>query len=347
MFGPMPQVLRNVRPIFLISAAIVSFFLCRIALDINLNYCRQGLPSSEPEVMSYSLPPTLPSDSHATADTPTRGILDRFLQEDASFETTELTSAISAVLYKMYAVGHRYLPNIEVGLLNIEFFFQTLDELKVLQHVNPTGRCLEWTDVMYMTTPRFDAVCHEKHEFAHIDAGYCGEKGTYGNFTGKFGNGFCGTVYNATRIVPKNFIDLLICTQVFEHLEEPDIGARELYQVLAPEGLLLWTAPMTSVLHTAPGINHFYGYTVQGAVYTLSKAGFCVFHVAGGNDSIMTLLALLGRPKDEIAQGLGGMDNIVANFDEKAYSLIPLNIMVLAAKTKRCDTWRERGNFKE
>lgn len=168
--------------------------------------------------MSYSLPSTLPSDPHSTADTPTHGILDRFLQEYASFETTELTSAISAVLYKTHAVGHRYLPNIEVGLLNIEFFFQTLDSLKVLQHVNPTGKCLEWTDVMYVTTPRFDAVCHKKLEFAHIDAGYCGSKGTYWNFTGKFGNGFCGTVYNATRIIPKNFIDLLIRTQVFEHL---------------------------------------------------------------------------------------------------------------------------------
>ena len=299
---------------------------------------RENSTYADADTFSIGRPEELESIPTPTQD----NILSRYLNDaDHAYNTDELLREISKVLLKMRSQGRQLIPKAEVGFLNLEFFWRKLDELQVLKG----PKCLEWTDVLYMNTSRFRTACTEMYEFAHVDAGYCGQVGTHGTFKGKYGVGFCGDIYNATGIIPVNYLNTIICTQVFEHLEEPELGAKQLYEVLAPEGLLIWTAPMTSMSHVARGIGHFFGYTLQGAVYTLSKAGFCVFFATGGNDPFLTAMSLLGRPNEEIVSNLGGADALFDSLDSFDLGLFPLNVMVLATKTEDCDSWRSKGNF--
>jgi len=67
-------------------------------------------------------------------------------------------------------------------------------------------------------------------------------------------------------------IDLVICTQVIEHVEEPSQMLLEVNRVLKNDGLLMLSAPMYWRLHEEP--YDFYRYTKHGLSYLLKKNGF-------------------------------------------------------------------------
>lgn len=52
---------------------------------------------------------------------------------------------------------------------------------------------------------------------------------------------------------PEGSFDLVLCIQVFEHLEQPDRAVRELHRVLAPGGLALVSTHGVHVYHPSPG----------------------------------------------------------------------------------------------
>ena len=56
--------------------------------------------------------------------------------------------------------------------------------------------------------------------------------------------------------VPDNSFDLVICTEVFEHIPEPIKAMQELVRICKPNGKILITAPFTSGIHQEPF--HFY-----------------------------------------------------------------------------------------
>ena len=67
--------------------------------------------------------------------------------------------------------------------------------------------------------------------------------------------------------------DLVLCTEVLEHVPDPAGVVKELSRLLRPGGTLLLTAPLGSGLHQAP--YHFYGgYTPFWYRKTLQEAGF-------------------------------------------------------------------------
>ncbi len=57
--------------------------------------------------------------------------------------------------------------------------------------------------------------------------------------------------------VPDASFDVIICTEVLEHVPEPIAAVREMARILAPGGTLLLSAPLGSELHQEP--YHFYG----------------------------------------------------------------------------------------
>lgn len=57
--------------------------------------------------------------------------------------------------------------------------------------------------------------------------------------------------------VKNNTFDVVICTEVFEHIPEPIVAIHEISRILKPGGKLLLTAPLASGLHQEP--YHFYG----------------------------------------------------------------------------------------
>jgi SAM-dependent methyltransferase len=71
---------------------------------------------------------------------------------------------------------------------------------------------------------------------------------------------------------PDNSFDSAICTQVFEHLKNPDKAASEIYRVLRKGGFVLITVPQTNELHEEP--NDYFRYTKYGIKYIFEKAGF-------------------------------------------------------------------------
>jgi SAM-dependent methyltransferase len=62
---------------------------------------------------------------------------------------------------------------------------------------------------------------------------------------------------------PNGSFDVILCTEVFEHLPNPLAAVREFARLLRPGGQLLLTAPFTSLTHFAPhhyatGFNRFF-----------------------------------------------------------------------------------------
>jgi ubiquinone/menaquinone biosynthesis C-methylase UbiE len=73
--------------------------------------------------------------------------------------------------------------------------------------------------------------------------------------------------------VPDASFDVVICTEVLEHVPEPIAVVREFGRIVAPGGRLILTAPLGSGIHQEP--YHFYGgYTPYWYRRFLKEAGF-------------------------------------------------------------------------
>jgi SAM-dependent methyltransferase len=93
--------------------------------------------------------------------------------------------------------------------------------------------------------------------------------------------------------------DSAVCTEVLEHVRDPDAVMSEVARVLKVEGLLLLTTPMSWNLHYEP--NDFRRYTSYGLWQLLDKHGFQPLETC----RIGGLFSLVGsRLVDAIAMGL-------------------------------------------
>lgn len=89
---------------------------------------------------------------------------------------------------------------------------------------------------------------YETHDFAQYD-GYKGAEGTYTEID---------YVSDITAIpVPDNAYDVILCTEVLEHVPRPIEALAEMARIVKPGGRLFLSAPLGSGLHQEP--YHFYG----------------------------------------------------------------------------------------
>jgi SAM-dependent methyltransferase len=89
--------------------------------------------------------------------------------------------------------------------------------------------------------------------------------------------------------VESDRFDVILCTQVLEHLPEPVKALEELCRVLRPGGELLLSAPLFYVEHEQP--YDFYRYTQFGLRHPAERAGFEVRTIEWG-DGYYSALAL-------------------------------------------------------
>ncbi len=89
--------------------------------------------------------------------------------------------------------------------------------------------------------------------------------------------------------VPDKSFDVILCTEVLEHIPEPIEALREMARILRRGGQLLITAPLGSGLHQTP--YHYYGgYTPQWYKHFLPKFGLQVKEISP-NGGFFKLLA--------------------------------------------------------
>lgn len=138
--------------------------------------------------------------------------------------------------------------------------------------------------------------------------------------------------------------DTIFCSQVLEHLPNPSLALNEFYKALKPGGNLILTVPHLSCYHDLP--HDYYRFTVEGASFLLSQAGFKTI-TALGNASV---LSFIGHILSHIVLGLSAgcgvagriiflinslVNYIVAFIDYfllRFAKNIPLNIIAVSVK---------------
>lgn len=162
----------------------------------------------------------------------------------------------------------------------------------------PHGRCLGWDDTSYikLLVPACDLQQAWSFSFS---AAPRGKMATIRQEQRKI-LADLNIVLDATDLgVLSNGLDLILCNQVFEHVANPINAARSLYNMLAPGGLMLWTAPFMTREHpaapkTTSYKSDFFRYTCGGAHRLFSLVGFEVLAVRKIGNAHMVIPYLLG-----------------------------------------------------
>lgn len=88
--------------------------------------------------------------------------------------------------------------------------------------------------------------------------------------------------------------DLVLCTEVLEHVKNPDTAVRELYRIIKKGGMLVFTTPLVWPIHEAP--HDYYRYTNFGLGHLFNNAGFSNIVIKSGNSYFFTLCQLFNAP---------------------------------------------------
>ncbi len=121
--------------------------------------------------------------------------------------------------------------------------------------------------------------------------------------TGQWNNSRLNIISDIAALPIKvHAFDVVMCTEVLEHVLDPGAVVRELSRVLKPGGTLILTAPFASLTHFAPfhfstGFNRYF---YEGA---LSRLGFRIDELAAN-----------GSYYEAIAQELRRLDDVVATY---------------------------------
>lgn len=125
--------------------------------------------------------------------------------------------------------------------------------------------------------------------------------------------------------------DVVVSTQVLEHVPEPQRVLAELYRVVRPGGTLLLTAPLAWEIHEAP--YDFYRYTRFGLEHLLRSAGFAELAVVERTDSFTTLGQLMRNVAYTMGRAGDGLDErrdeaaaLVLKLADEVQRLAPLDV---------------------
>merc|ERR1740130_2207788 len=97
-------------------------------------------------------------------------------------------------------------------------------------------------------------------------------------------------------------MDLVIATQVWEHLNQPVASVKALHDSLNPGGVLLFAVPFKAPFHGAP--EDYWRYTKSGVIEVLEQGGFCVPRsaMASGGNFIFSIALNAGISAGDFSQ---------------------------------------------
>jgi SAM-dependent methyltransferase len=108
-------------------------------------------------------------------------------------------------------------------------------------------------------------------------------------------------------------LDLVVCTEVLEHVADPSVVLAELRRVLRPGGSLLVTVPFVAGLHEEP--YDFYRYTNHALRMLLDRAGFsevAVEPLTGWWSTLASVLRYTGAIMQPLGERPGPAARLVA-----------------------------------
>jgi hypothetical protein len=99
------------------------------------------------------------------------------------------------------------------------------------------------------------------------------------------------------KSLPNIVFDSIICTQVFEHLAYPEKAAFSLFNLLKPNGVLLFTAPFTNQVHYCP--TDYHRFTPECCRLILENAGFRIEEIDFGGNCMVCTGSLMGMVTED------------------------------------------------
>jgi SAM-dependent methyltransferase len=134
------------------------------------------------------------------------------------------------------------------------------------------GTCMDWSRDYISGFP----ACKTKYDFAFSEqdpifreAGEDVERNLFGLIQGDLGE-------DMTH-VPEKLLDFAIITQVFEHVPHFWNAMPNLKRLMAPGGLVVFTAPFAYQFHPYPG--DFYRYSPMAMIHMFESSGFAVCQI--------------------------------------------------------------------
>jgi SAM-dependent methyltransferase len=126
---------------------------------------------------------------------------------------------------------------------------------------------------------------------AYISQDFCqyDGKGHHGLQTGDWNTADINIVSDILNIpVENNSFDCVLCTEVLEHVPDPELVIAEINRICKPGGTILLTAPFAAKYHFAP---YFYstGFSKYWYQFHLSKNGFSIIYIQS-NGSFSSIL---------------------------------------------------------
>ena len=90
--------------------------------------------------------------------------------------------------------------------------------------------------------------------------------------------------------VPEALFDLVLATEVFEHVPVFWEAARALQRIVKPRGVLIYSVPFMYMYHPVPG--DYWRQTLQGALFLLETHGFraCLMSSSGSRAAYSNML---------------------------------------------------------
>lgn len=106
--------------------------------------------------------------------------------------------------------------------------------------------------------------------------------------------------------LPSEDVDVVLLTQVLEHVPGPAPVLAEMHRVLRPGGRIHLTAPLVWELHEVP--HDYYRYTEFGLYHLIAEAGFLQIEIAPRNDCFTSVAQLLRNLRYAMGRAADGLD---------------------------------------